>query len=108
MMTLMPERPRSLQSRMFFGLPLRTRITEIEVVGALLLGRRLAQSDGISLPRVARMSMSLAWFMVMTSASRPSTTLRAWLLEPPCDWFNVTSSPAVFFHCAAKDALKSL
>ena len=30
--------------------------------------------------------MSVAWFIVMTSASRPSITLRACLLEPPCDW----------------------
>ena len=49
--------------------------------------------------------MSLCWFIVMTSASRPSTTLRAWRLEPPWLWFSVMSSPVVFFHCAAKTVL---
>ena len=81
----MPARPRSSQSRICFGLPLRTRITEVEVVGALLSGSRLAQSAGMSLPRSASTSTSLAWFIVTTSASSPSITLRACLLEPPCD-----------------------
>jgi hypothetical protein len=36
---------------MFFGLPLRTRITLMEVVGDALLGSRLAQSAGIRPPR---------------------------------------------------------
>ncbi len=75
------------------------------VVGALLSGRRLAQSVGISLPWSARMSMSLAWFMVMTSAARPSTTLRAWRLLPPWLWLSVRLSPVVFFQCAANTAL---
>jgi hypothetical protein len=51
------------------------------------------------------MSMSLCWFIVITSASRPSTTLRAWRLLPPWLWFSVTSSPVVFFQWAAKAAL---
>ena len=101
----MPGLPRSLQSRICFGLPLRTRITETDEVGEALSGRRLAQSAGISCPRSASRSMSLAWFIVMTSASRPSTTLRAWRLEPPCDWFSVSVAPVVFFQCAAKTAL---
>ena len=33
--------------------------------------------------------MSLDWFIVTTSASRPSITERACLLEPPCDWLTV-------------------
>ena len=53
--------------------------------GALLCGKRLAQSTGTRAPRSARMSMSLAWFMVMTSAGRPSITERACLLDPPKD-----------------------
>ena len=52
--------------------------------------------------------MSLAWFIVSTSASRPSTTLRACLLEPPWDWFSTTLSPVVFFQYAANSALYSL
>jgi hypothetical protein len=98
MTTPMPGLARSAQSRIPFGLPLRTRITVTDVVGAALFGRRLAQSSGISLPRVASTSMSLDWFIVTTSASRPSRTERACLLEPPCDWLIVTSSPACCFQ----------
>ena len=36
-------------------------------------------------PRDARNSMSFAEFIVTTSASRPSATERACLLEPSCD-----------------------
>ena len=90
-----------------FGLPLRTRITVTEVVGAELLGSRLAQSSGISLAR-AMASMSLAWFMVTTSASRPSITERACLLEPPCDWLTVTSSPLCCFQARWNAGLMSL
>src|SRR5258708_33688781 len=98
----MPGRARSTQSLIFLGLPLRTRITDTDVVGELLLGRRLAQSWGMSLARSNRMSMSLAWFIVITSASRPCATLPAFLLEPPCDWLIVSVSPVVFFQCAMK------
>ena len=35
--------------------------------------------------------MSLAEFIVTTSASRPSATERACLLDPSCDWLIVTS-----------------
>lgn len=58
------------------------------MVGALRSGKRLAQSAGTSAPWATSMSMSLAWFMVITSASSPSATLRACLLDPPCDWFS--------------------
>ena len=78
-----------------------------EVVGAALLGRRLAQSSGISLAR-AMASMSLDWFIVTTSASRPSITERACLLEPPCDWLTVTSSPACCFQLRWNAGLISL
>ena len=78
------------------------------VVGLALFGSRVAQFAGTRPPRVCRMSMSLCWFIVMTSASRPSATLRAWRLLPPWLWFSVTSWPVVFFQCAAKAALKSL
>ena len=37
--------------------------------------------------------MSLAWFMVTTSACRPSATLRTCLLLPPCDCWIDTLSP---------------
>ena len=47
--------------------------------------------------------MSLAWFMVMTSAARPATTLPACLLEPPCDWLSVRVSPVVCFQCLQAD-----
>jgi hypothetical protein len=105
MMTEMPGRPRSVQLRMAFGLPLRTRITLTEAVGALWSGRRLAQSAGTRPPRSARMSMSLSWFIVMTSASRPSITLRACLLEPPWDWRRSSTWPVVLSQWAAKAAL---
>jgi hypothetical protein len=51
------------------------------------------------------MSMSLAWFMVITSASSPSATLRACLLEPPCDWFSKSAWPVGDCQCLAKAAL---
>ena len=104
----MPGLARSAQSWMPFGLPLRTRITVTEVVGAALFGSRLAQSSGISLPRAAMASMSLAWFIVTTSASRPSITARACLLEPPCDWLTVTSSPVCCFQLRWNAGLMSL
>src|SRR5688572_27334422 len=107
MTTLTPGLARSVQSLMPFGLPLRTRITVVEVLGAALLGRRLAQSVAIR-PRLAIASMSLDWFMVTTSASRPSITERACLLEPPCDWLTVTSSPAWAFQDLMKAGLISL
>ena len=106
--TLTPGLARSGQSAIFFGLPLRTRITVTEVVGAALFGRRFAQSSGISLPRVAMASMSLDWFIVTTSASRPSITARACLLDPPWDWLIVRSSPLACFHCFWKAGLISL
>ena len=84
------------------------RITVTEVVGAELLGSRLAQSSGISLPREASTSISLDWFMVTTSASRPSSTARACLLEPPCDWSTFTSSPVCCSHVFWNAGLMSL
>src|SRR5690606_5445058 len=51
------ERSRSGQSLMFFGLPLRTRNTIVEVYGELFSGRRFCQSGLISL-RSAIESMS--------------------------------------------------
>ena len=105
MTTDTPGLARSAQSLMPLGLPLRTRITVTDVVGALLCGKRLAQSTGTRAPRSARMSMSLAWFMVMTSAARPAMTLPACLLEPPCDWLMFTVSPVVCFQCLAKATL---
>jgi hypothetical protein len=107
MTTLVPALARSGQSRMPFGLPLRTRITVTDVVGAALFGNRLAQSSGISLAR-AIASMSLDWFIVTTSASRPSITERACLLEPPCDWLTVTSSPVCCFQLRWNAGLISL
>src|SRR5436190_643090 len=107
MTTLVPALARSGQSRMPLGLPFRTRITVTDVVGAALFGRRFAQSSGISLAR-AIASMSLDWFMVTTSASRPSITARACLLEPPCDWLMLTSSPADCFHDFWNAGLMSL
>ena len=52
--------------------------------------------------------MSGAWFIVTTSASRPSATDRACLLEPPCDWLTVTVSPVLAFQSAMKAGLMSL
>ena len=42
--------------------------------------------------------MSGAWFMVITSACRPPTTLIACLDEPPCDCWTVTASPLLPFQ----------
>ena len=73
-----------------------------EVVGAALFGSRLAQSCGHQLAALGEGVDVVAWFIVTTSASRPSITMRACLLEPPCDWLTVTSSPVGFFQCAAE------
>ena len=105
MITEIPWRPRSAQSRMLFGFPLRTRMTDTDVVGALLSGNRFAQSAGTSCPRSWRMSMSLAWFIVITSASSPSMTERACRLLPPCDMLRVSGPPPFAFHHTAKAAL---
>jgi len=56
--TEMPGRARSPQSLIFFGLPLRTRNTIVEVYGELLSGRRVCQLAGSSLPCCAIASMS--------------------------------------------------
>ena len=77
-------------------------MTVTEVFGAALSGRRRAQSAGSSPPRAAMASMSLDWFIVTTSASRPSMTDRACLLEPPCDCSRRTSSPVLFFQSRTK------
>ena len=52
--------------------------------------------------------MSGAWFIVTTSASRPSATDPACLLDPPCDWLTVTVSPVLAFQSAMKAGLMSL
>src|SRR2546425_10744092 len=52
-------------------------------------------------------SMSYASARVTTSASRPSTTARACLLDPPCDWFTTTLAPVFSFQYLANAALKS-
>ncbi|MND62037.1 hypothetical protein D3C80_533100 [compost metagenome] len=79
--------------------------TVAEVNGALLFGRRLAQSCGTRPPLSARALMSVAWFMVMTSAGRPSITARACLLEPPWDICRVMLSPFSACQCFWKAAL---
>src|SRR6185503_7122473 len=106
-MTEIPGRVRSLQSLMFFGLPLRTRNTIVDVYGALLCGSRDCQLTGSNLPLVAIASMSPASASVTTSAGRPSMTVRACLPDPPCDCFTVTSSPVLPFQYLAKAALYS-
>src|SRR5437867_341512 len=53
-------------------------------------------------------SMSYASARVTTSASRPSTTARACLPEPPCDWFTTTVAPVLSFQYFAKAALSFL
>ncbi|CRQ73549.1 hypothetical protein PAERUG_P54_1_London_24_VIM_2_04_13_04510 [Pseudomonas aeruginosa] len=82
--------------------------TVAEVNGALLFGRRVAQSFGTRPPLSARASMSVAWFMVMTSAGRPSITERACLLEPPWDIWMVMFSPFSAFQYFWKAGLYSL
>ena len=80
---------------MFLGLPLRTRNSMVELVGAASLAKRLRQSLATT-PLSARKSTSVVVFMVTTSASRPSATARAWALEPACDWSTLMSLPVVF------------
>src|SRR3989442_771824 len=46
-------------------------------------------------------SMSYASARVTTSASRPSTTARACLPDPPCDWFTTTLTPVFSFQYLA-------
>ena len=67
----------------------------VEVVGAALFGKRLAQSLATT-PLSARKSTSVVVFMVTTSASRPSATGARLALEPACDWSILTSLPVVF------------
>ncbi len=86
-------------------MPLRTMNTVAEVNGALLFGRRLTQSSGTSLPLSARALMSVAMFMVITSAGSPSMTERACLLDPPKDICTVTSSFFSAFQCFWKALL---
>ncbi|MCY1187930.1 hypothetical protein D9M73_289700 [compost metagenome] len=83
--TCTPSLSRSGQSFRPLGLPLRTMNTVAEVNGALLFGRRVTQSCGTNWPLSAKALMSVAMFMVITSAGRPSITERACLLEPPKD-----------------------
>ena len=66
----------------------------VEVNGTAWLGRRLAQLAGTR-PLLASRSISVAWFMVITSAARPLATASACLLEPPCDCCRVTVSPVL-------------
>jgi len=67
----------------------------VGLVGAALLGKRLAQSLATSLV-LAKKSTSVVVFMVTTSASRPSLTARACALEPAWDWSILMSLPVVF------------
>ncbi|MNL25194.1 hypothetical protein D3C87_1466670 [compost metagenome] len=78
---------------------MRTMNTVAEVNGALLFGRRVTQFSGTSLPLSARALMSVAMFMVMTSAGRPSITERACLLEPPKDICTVMFSLCSACQC---------
>ncbi|MNN52831.1 hypothetical protein D3C81_1675520 [compost metagenome] len=78
---------------------MRTMNTVAEVKGALLSGRRAAQSCGISWPWSCRALMSVAMFMVITSAGRPSITARACLLEPPWDIWMVSGLPPSACQC---------
>ncbi len=78
----------------------------VEVYGELLCARCFCQSAG-SRPLAATASISAASASVTTSASRPSTTERACLPEPPCDWLMVTVSPVFCFQCAANAGLYS-
>jgi hypothetical protein len=96
--TATPWRARSPQSRICFGLPLRTSSTIVDVYGALLCGSRDSQSGDSSLPCVTSASMSPASASVTTSAPSPSITERACLPEPPCDWLMRTSCPVFCFQ----------
>ncbi|MNV69307.1 hypothetical protein D3C71_1622120 [compost metagenome] len=84
---------------------MRTMNTVAEVNGALLFGRRVTQLSGTSLPLSARALMSVAMFMVMTSAGRPSITARACLLEPPKDICTLTFSLCSASQCFWKAGL---
>ncbi|MNH13620.1 hypothetical protein D3C79_731980 [compost metagenome] len=84
---------------------MRTMNTVAEVKGALLSGRRAAHSFGTRPPCSARALMSVAMFMVMTSAGRPSMTARACLLEPPWDILICSGSPPSACQCFWKAAL---
>ncbi len=81
-MTAMPGFTRSGQSLIFFGLPLRTRNTIVDVYGALLFGSRLSQFNGSSFACCAMLSMSAARASVTTSPGKPSMT-RARLAPRP-------------------------
>ena len=80
---------------MFFGLPLRTRINMVDVVGEAPFGNFCRQSLATT-PLSAKKSMSVVVFIVTTSAANPSATARACALEPACDWSTLMSLPVVF------------
>src|SRR5207247_7451506 len=104
-MTETPGLIRSSQSLMPLGFPLRTRKIIVEVYGELLFGRRDCQFAGNSLAFWAMASMSYAKASVTTSASSPSITARACLLDPPCDCWISTVCPDLAFQYFAKAAL---
>src|SRR5690242_7003279 len=92
-MTDTPGLARSSQSVICLGLPLRTRNTMVEVYGALLLGKRVAQSADEISPALRMASTSYHRARVTTSASRPSMIERAWAPDPPWDCLMVTLWP---------------
>ena len=94
-MTCTPGLTKSLQSWMFFGLPLRTKNSMVEVVGEASLGNFFAQSLATT-PLSARNCTSVVVLNVTTSAASPSLTARAWALEPPWAWSIFTSLPVAF------------
>jgi hypothetical protein len=52
-------------------------------------------------------SVSMNDASVTTSASRPSMTARAWVLEPPCDCLMDSATPFSFAYCRMKLSLIS-
>ena len=70
---------------MFFGFPLRTTNTIVDVYGSDRFGYRFSQSGSRS-PALATAFVSVHRASEITSPGSPSITARAWLPEPPCDW----------------------
>ncbi len=87
---------RSAQSRICFGLPLRTAKATIEVLTMPLVG--VAFQSWVISPAFTMRSMSASSDRAATSASNPSTIARDWAPEPRYDSWKVTSWPVCCFQ----------
>src|SRR5262245_57785588 len=94
------------QSLMPLGFPLRTTNTMVDVYGSELLGSRFSHPGAIC-PALRMASVSGHRASETTSASRPSITARAWVVEPPCDCLISSVLPLCAWYFGVNAALMS-